>query len=52
LGGAERVDTLRVEWPSGQVDEHVGVEANRAVRVVEGAGGLGTPSKQELVARR
>lgn len=52
LGGAERVDTLRVEWPSGQVDEHVGVEANRAVRVVEGAGELGTPSKQELVARR
>jgi len=35
LGERERVDTLRVRWPSGAVDERVGVEADREIHVRE-----------------
>lgn len=36
LGDAERVDTLLVYWPSGQVDRHVGLAAGVEVHVTEG----------------
>lgn len=38
LGGAREVDTLRIEWPSGTVDELVEVAAGQEVRIVEGRG--------------
>ena len=38
LGQHTRVDTLIVEWPSGQVDVLLDLEAGGTVRVVEGMG--------------
>ena len=40
LGRAKQVDSLRVEWPSGQIDRFTNVESNRQVRTVEGASAL------------
>jgi hypothetical protein len=40
LGRAKQVDSLRVEWPSGQIDRFTNVAANRQVRIVEGASAL------------
>lgn len=37
LGTAQRVD-LRIEWPSGRVDEYRNVVADRVYQVTEGAG--------------
>ena len=37
LGQASRVDSLSVYWPSGRVDRFGEIEANRTVRIVEGA---------------
>ena len=36
LGRGSRVDTLRVHWPSGQMDQFIDVAANQSVRIVEG----------------
>ena len=36
LGNAERVDTLRVEWPSGLVQEFSDLPADHIVSIVEG----------------
>lgn len=36
LGTATHVDTLRVSWPSGRVDVFEQVQANQALRLVEG----------------
>ena len=38
LGSEARVADLEVRWPSGQVDTIGSVEANRAIRIVEGKG--------------
>ena len=38
LGGAERVEKIRVAWPSGQTEEFGGVEADGVYLVVEGSG--------------
>jgi thiol-disulfide isomerase/thioredoxin len=38
LGSASQADSLRVEWPSGQVEEFPEVPADRIVRIVEGRG--------------
>ena len=40
LGGATSVDSLVVEWPSGQVDRFADVEANQRVSVIEASGTL------------
>ena len=37
LGNRSQVDTLRVHWPSGTVDERTDVEANQVLRIKEGA---------------
>jgi len=37
LGEAERVDTLVVHWPGGQVDRHTDLAADVEVRIIEGA---------------
>ena len=36
LGGARKVDSLVVRWPSGEVDRLASVKANQQVRIVEG----------------
>lgn len=36
LGEAERVDSLLVYWPSGQVDRHTGLAAGVEVLIIEG----------------
>ena len=38
LGGAPRVDVVRVVWPGGSVDEVGPIEANRRITIEEGAG--------------
>lgn len=38
LGEKSVVDSLRVEWPSGQVDNFVNITANQEIRIVEGSG--------------
>jgi hypothetical protein len=38
LGKADKVDTIEVRWPSGQVDTLRNVAANRLIYVKEGAG--------------
>ena len=38
LGGATTVSTVRVAWPSGQVDTIAGVDADQAITIEEGAG--------------
>jgi hypothetical protein len=43
LGGAVRVDSLIVRWPSGRLDRLVGVEAGRTLRLVEGGGVVHAP---------
>ncbi|MBN1415136.1 MAG: VCBS repeat-containing protein [Bacteroidales bacterium] len=35
LGDADRVDTLLLQWPSGDTDMYLGVEANRFYRAIE-----------------
>ena len=40
LGGADVVDSLVVEWPSGQVDRFADVEANQRVSVIEASRAL------------
>lgn len=35
LGERDRVDTLRVHWPSGTVDERTEVDANQELRLKE-----------------
>jgi enediyne biosynthesis protein E4 len=41
LGGATKVDSVRVTWPSGRVDALGATDANQAVTVQEGAGVVG-----------
>jgi len=38
LGTNEVVDTLRVVWPTGKVDEFTNVAVNQEIRIVEGQG--------------
>jgi hypothetical protein len=38
LGAATHIDTLRIAWPSGRVETHVGLPADREVRIIEGQG--------------
>jgi enediyne biosynthesis protein E4 len=38
LGKAEKVDTMEIRWPSGQVDTLKGTEANQLLHVKEGQG--------------
>ncbi len=38
LGGAPVVTALRIEWPSGHVDELSGIETNALVTITEGGG--------------
>ena len=38
LGKAEKVDSLEIRWPSGQVDTLKDVKANQVIYVKEGAG--------------
>ncbi len=38
LGQAERVDKLRIEWPSGAEEVHTDVPVNFRIEVVEGSG--------------
>lgn len=40
LGSVPRVDTLRIHWPSGQVDRFIDVAANQTIRIVEGQAAL------------
>jgi hypothetical protein len=42
LGKAEKVDTLEIRWPSGQIDTLKDVKANQLIFVKEGAGILRT----------
>jgi hypothetical protein len=37
LGRAAAIDVLRVEWPSGSVDELKNVPAGRVLQIVEGS---------------
>ena len=41
LGGAERVDHVRIDWPSGETEELAGVAAGRFVAIREGDGIVG-----------
>jgi hypothetical protein len=38
LGKVEKVDTIEIRWPSGQVDTLKGIEANQLLHVKEGLG--------------
>ncbi len=38
LGSAEKVDTLRVYWPGGSVDQFIKIGANQEIRILEGTG--------------
>jgi len=38
LGSLDRVDSLEIQWPSGQVDRITAPEVDRLLRVVEGSG--------------
>jgi hypothetical protein len=40
LAGASRLDTLRIEWPSGRVEVFTDVEADREIRIAEGTGAI------------
>jgi hypothetical protein len=44
LGAAARVDTLRVEWPSGKENRFVDVAADQEVLAVEGQEALQPPA--------
>lgn len=37
LGGADRVDSLIVDWPSGRTDRFAGLAADRQIHLVEGS---------------
>ena len=52
LGGTSVVDSLMVEWPSGQVDRFADVEANRRVHAVEANGTLEPDPVERAVASR
>ncbi|HEU4996582.1 MAG TPA: FG-GAP-like repeat-containing protein [Gemmatimonadaceae bacterium] len=51
LGGASRVDTLEVRWPSGARDVRTGVVANARVEIVETIGSGGAVSDRARVQR-
>ncbi|MCG3118998.1 MAG: hypothetical protein ALAOOOJD_01321 [bacterium] len=38
FGNAATIDSLRIEWPLGQVDVYTGVQTNTVYQAVEGAG--------------
>ena len=38
LGKAEKVDSLEIRWPSGQVDTLKDIKVNQLISVTEGAG--------------
>jgi hypothetical protein len=38
LGGAAKVDSLEVQWPSGQVDKLANINGNQTVTIAEGKG--------------
>ncbi|MEZ4702399.1 MAG: CRTAC1 family protein [Rhodothermales bacterium] len=38
LGGNTRIDSLRIEWPSGKVDVLLNLESGQEIRVIEGSG--------------
>jgi hypothetical protein len=42
LGNATAIDSMKIEWPSGRVDWHFNVAADRIVTAQEGAGLTGT----------
>jgi hypothetical protein len=48
LGKAEKVESIEVRWPSGQVDTVRDVAANRLVYIKEGAGIIRTVDANEL----
>ena len=40
LGDCERIDHLKIRWPSGLEETFDGIEADRELVIVEGAGQL------------
>lgn len=46
LGESTRVDSLLVQWPSGQIDILVDIEGNQELQVIEGAGQQATDDQQ------
>lgn len=49
FGNASVVDSITVEWPSGQTDYFINVLPNRIVTIIEGGGlsGLSSPNQQK-----
>lgn len=45
LGAREKVDSLEIHWPSGQVDKLANVKADRVVVIQEGGKELASPYK-------
>lgn len=37
LGSAPKVDSMKVEWPSGHVDRFQSVSGGRTIRIIEGS---------------
>jgi hypothetical protein len=38
LGAATKIERLKVNWPTGEVEEFVGMEVDATLRLVEGSG--------------
>jgi hypothetical protein len=49
FGNATRIDSLKVEWPSGQTDQATNVPLNRFITVTEGSG-ITTGVKADITA--
>ncbi len=49
LGNAVTVDTIRVEWLSGAVENYTTVASNRIIRIIEGTGIIGIQQSGNVV---
>jgi hypothetical protein len=48
IGPSDKIDSLEIKWPSGQVDKLTNVAAGRYLKLVEGKGIIETTGKNKM----
>jgi hypothetical protein len=48
IGPSDKIDSLEIKWPSGQVDKLTNVAAGRYLKLVEGKGIIETTGKSKM----